>query len=283
MLAMTNETQDLTLVLGGTGKTGSRIAQRLHDRGLPVRIGSRSGAPAFDWDDRATWAPALQGVGALYIAYYPDLAVPGAAATVGELAARATAAGVRRLVLLSGRGEPDAQAAERAVQDVAPGATIVRCSWFSQNFSEGYMREPLLEGELALPVDRVAEPFLDAEDVADVAVAALTDDGHEGRLYELTGPRLLRFDEAVAEIARATGRPLRFVPLSAAEYAAGMGEQGLPEDVVELLGYLFAEVLDGRNAHLSDGVQQALGRPPRDFRDYARQAANAGAWTGAER
>jgi uncharacterized protein YbjT (DUF2867 family) len=266
------------LVLGATGKTGARVAARLRERGLQVRAGSRSGSTRFDWEDRATWAPALEGAGAVYVAYYPDLAVPGAAETVGALAAWAAAAGVRRLVLLSGRGEEEAQHAERRVRDAFPAATIVRCSWFAQNFSESFLAEPLLAGELALPVSGVREPFVDADDIADVAVAALTEDQHAGRLYELTGPRLLTFGEAVAEVAAASGRAIRFVSVPAEAWTAGLRAEGLPEDVVWLMGYLFTEVLDGRNEHLTDGVREALGRPPRDFGDYARAAAANGAW-----
>lgn len=271
-------TTHLTLVLGASGKTGARVAARLQDRGMPVRAGSRSGEPRFDWDDRATWAPVLDGVGAVYLSYYPDLAVPGAAETVGALAEQAAAAGVRRLVLLSGRGEEEAQRAEQLVQRAVPGATILRCSWFAQNFSESFLVEPLLAGEVELPVDGVREPFVDVEDIADVAVAALTEDGHAGELYELTGPRLLTFAEAVGEVARASGREVRFLTVPADAWVGALREQGLPDDVVWLLGYLFTEVLDGRNERLADGVRRALGRAPRDFRDYARSAAASGAW-----
>ena len=191
-----------TLVLGGTGKTGRRVVERLAARGLPVRIGSRSGEPPFDWDDRATWAPALQGVGSVYISYYPDIAVPGAVETVGSFAELAVASGVPRLVLLSGRGEREAELAEQAVHDSGADLTILRSTWFNQNFSESYFLDYLLEGEVALPAGDTGEPFVDADDIADVAVAALTDDRHIGQLYELTGPRLLSFAEAVAEIAR---------------------------------------------------------------------------------
>jgi uncharacterized protein YbjT (DUF2867 family) len=268
-----------TLVTCGTGKTGRRVAERLAARGVPVRIGSRSGSPAFDWEDRSTWPGALDGATSAYISFYPDLAVPGSIDAVSGFAEVALAAGCRRLVLLSGRGEEEAQNAERALQASGADWTIVRCSWFNQNFSESYFLEPLLAGELALPVDGVAEPFVDADDIADVAVAALTEDGHIGKLYELTGPRLLRFDEAVAEIAAATGRDIRYVPIGFDEFMAGLAEQGAPPDVCALLAFLFGEVLDGRNEHMTDGVQQALGRPARDFRDFARDAAAAGAWS----
>jgi uncharacterized protein YbjT (DUF2867 family) len=275
---MTSTTPTLTLVTGGTGKTGRRVAARLAARGVPVRIGSRSGSPAFDWEDRSTWPAALDGATSAYLTVFPDLAVPGSADAIRGFAATALEAGCRRLVLLSGRGEEEAQNAERALQDSGADWTIVRCSWFNQNFSESYFLEPLLAGELALPADGVGEPFVDADDIADVAVAALTEDGHAGKLYELTGPRLLRFDEAVAEIAAAAGREIRYVPVGLDEFMAGLAEQGVPPDVTALLAFLFGEVLDGRNESLTDGVQQALGRPPRDFREFARAEAAAGTW-----
>jgi len=274
MLGMTSP----TLIIGGTGKTGRRVAARLQERGLPVRIGSRNGAPPFDWEDRATWAPALQGTRAAYISFFPDIAVPGAPEAIAELARVALAGGTRRLVLLSGRGEEEAERAEREL--IASGAawTIVRCSWFSQNFSEAHFYDHVMAGELALPVGDVPEPFVDADDIADVAVAALTDDRHVGELYELTGPRLLTFADAAAEIGEAAGRPVRVVAVSEPEFAAGLAQHGVPADVISLLRYLFTTVLDGRNASVADGVQRALGRPARDFRDYAERAAAAGAW-----
>jgi uncharacterized protein YbjT (DUF2867 family) len=269
-----------TLVVGGTGKTGRRVVERLEARGLPVRVGSRSGEPPFDWEDEATWAPALRDVGAVYVTYYPDLAAPGAANAVRSFAELAVESGVRRLVLLSGRGEEEARRAELAVQGVDAEWTIVRSSFFSQNFSESFFLEPILGGELALPVDGVAEPFVDAEDIADVAVAALTEDGHAGQLYELTGPRLLTFAEAVEEISLASGREIRYVPVSVEQFASALSRDRVPSEVVELLTYLFTEVLDGRNARLTDGVRRALGRKPSDFADYAREAAATGVWDG---
>ena len=276
MLAMTEQTP--ILVLGATGKTGRRIAQRLADRGLPVRHGSRSGTPPFDWDDRSTWATALRGVSKAYISFYPDLAVPGAPEAVGALGELAVGAGVERLVLLSGRGEEEARRSEEVLRAVHPETTVVRSSWFAQNFSESFLLDAVREGVVALPVADVGEPFVDVDDLADVAVAALTEDGHAGATYEVTGPRPLTFAQAAQEIAPAAGREVRFVRVPADEYAAGLTAAGLPAAEGELIMYLFGEVLDGRNAHVTDGVQQALGRPPRDFADYARAAAATGVW-----
>jgi uncharacterized protein YbjT (DUF2867 family) len=273
-------TNEITLVLGGTGKTGRRVVERLAARDLPVRVGSRSGQPPFDWNDRSTWAPALRGVTAVYVSYQPDVAIPGAAETVGAFADLAAASGVRRLVLLSGRGEEGAQRSEDAVRAAYPDATILRASWFCQNFSEGFMLDQVLAGEVALPVTDMPEPFIDIDDIADAAVAALTEDRHAGRLYEMTGPRLLTFADAVAEIGKASGRDARFVPITIDEYMAALAGYGLPDDLLGLLRYLFTEVLDGRNASLGDGVQRALGRQPRDFSDYARDTAATGIWEG---
>src|SRR5215203_2854414 len=284
---VTENTQETktTLVVGGTGKTGRRVVERLRTRGLPVRVGSRSGEPPFDWEDEATWEPALQNVGSVYVTYYPDLAVPGSVEAVRSFADLAVENGVRRLVLLSGRGEPEAERAElalREVVDAKAGAewTILRSTWFMQNFSEDYMLEHLLSGEIRLPAGDVPTPFLDADDIADVAVAALTEDRHAGQLYELTGPRSLTFAEAAAEIAEATGREIRHEPVSLEEHAAEAAEHGVPAEVVELLTYLFREVVDGRNANTTAGVRLALGREPKDFADYAREAAATGVWDG---
>jgi uncharacterized protein YbjT (DUF2867 family) len=271
-------TSKTTLVIGGNGKTGRRVVKRLEARGLPVRIGSRAGRPPFDWEDPSTWEPALQGVDAVYLTYYPDIAVPGSVDAVQAVVDLALVLGIRRLVLLSGRGEDEARRAEQVLQESGADWTILRCSWFAQNFSESYFREPLVAGELVLPAGDVGEPFVDADDIADTAVAALTEDGHAGRLYELTGPRLLTFADAVAEIAAASGREIRYSPVTPEQYAAALTAEGAPEDVVWLFTYLFTTVLDGRNAHLTDGVQRALGRQPRDFADFARAAAAAGAW-----
>ena len=272
--------QPTTLVLGATGKTGRRITQRLEAAGLPVRHGSRDANPPFDWQDRSTWDAVLQGVHAVYISFQPDLAVPGALETVQAFTDLAVKNGVRKLVLLSGRGEIEAQQAERVVQDSGIDWTILRASWFCQNFSEAHFLEPIVQGELALPVADVAEPFVDAEDIAECAVAALTQPGHTRQLYELTGPRALTFAQAVTEIARATRRTIEFVAVPADAYRQALEQEHLPEELIDLVLYLFTAVLDGRNTPVTDGVQRALGRPARDFSDYVQRTAAAGTWGG---
>jgi uncharacterized protein YbjT (DUF2867 family) len=205
---------------------------------------------------------------------YATVLVLGGTGKTGRrvaFAKQAVAQGVEHLVLLSGRGEPGAFRSEQAVQDAGVAWTIVRSSWFSEDF----LLEPVLSGEIVVPAGDVAEPFVDAEDIADMAVAALTDRRHAGQVYEVTGPRLLTFADAAAEISQASGRDVRYMPVTAEEYAAGAS---LPAELVGALTDLFAEVLDGRNAHVTDGVERALGRPARDFADYASAAAKSGVW-----
>jgi len=267
------------LVLCGTGKTGSRIVQRLQKRNIPVRVGSRSAQPAFDWQVQTTWEGALAGVSAVYISYYPDLAVPGAVEAIRLFAELALSKGVSRLVLLSGRGEEEAQLAEETIKNSGADWTILRASWFAQNFSESFLLDAVLSGTVALPVGEIGEPFIDAGDIADVAVAALTQEGHSGELYELTGPRLMTFRQAVAEVAQARGEPVDFVQITPDQYSDALKQAFIPMDVIGLVMYLFTTVLDGRNAHVSDGVERALGRPPRDFTAYAKDTAASAVWS----
>lgn len=266
------------LVLGGTGKTGRRVAAGLEARGVPVRIGSRSATPSFDWHDEAGWDACLDGVEAIYITYAPDLAMPGATDAIRTLVDRARVHGVRRLVLLSGRGEPEAQACERIVQESGLDWTVVRASWFFQNFSEGAFAEMVLAGRITLPAADTPEPFVDVDDIADVVITALAEPGHEGQLYEVTGPRLMTFADVAADLSEATGRRIEFEQVPHDAFIGAAKASGAPRDVIWMLDYLFSTVLDGRNAHLTDGVQRALGREPRDHAEYARAVAAAGGW-----
>lgn len=268
----------LTLILGGTGKTGRRVADRLRAGGHNVRLGSRSAVPAFDWDNEAGWDACVKGVTAVYITYTPDLAMPGATDAIQAFVNKAKKAGVERLVLLSGRGEEEAQACEKIVQASGLEWTIVRASWFNQNFSEGAFIDMVVSGTITLPAGDQVEPFVDADDIADVAVVALMHDHHNGQVYEVTGPRLMTLADVASDISAATGREISYVDVPHDAFVSGIAGSGAPKEVVWMLDYLFSTVLDGRNATLTDGVQRALGRPPKDFADYARDAANSGLW-----
>ena len=267
----------MTVIVGGTGKTGRRVAARLGALGVPVRAVSRASEVSFDWEQEHTWAPALRGAQAMYLTFHPDLAFPGASERVRKLSTLAVESGVEHIVLLSGRGEPQVWPSERAVRESGASFTILRCAWFNQNFSEGHLLGPVLDGELTLPGPDVREPFIDTDDIADVAVAALTEPRHAGQIYDLTGPALLSFSEALNEIAKVTGRSLRYTPVSSEAYAESLAPH-LPAEQVTFLVELFGLLLDGHNALLSDGVERALGRKPRAFSDYVRDAAHAGAW-----
>lgn len=266
------------LVLGATGKTGSRVAQKLNELNIQFRAGSRSASPSFDWTDQSTWQNALDKIHAVYISFQPDLAVPGAVQVIQDFCNLARESGVEKLVLLSGRGEKEAEECEQVVQNSGLKWTIARASWFNQNFNESYLLGPILDGLVALPLADVKEPFIDVEDIADVVVASLTQEGHDGKLYELTGPRLLSFNDAVNEISTAIGRKIEYVQISMEDYKKHMEEEQIPDDYIWLITYLFTEVLDGRNESIANGVEQALNREPKDFSVYAKQVAASGTW-----
>ena len=268
----------LTLVVGATGKTGSRVAERLARKGVPMRLGSRTAIPSFDWMKDATWDACLKGVERVYISYSGDLAVPGASDTIHAFIRKAKRHGVKRAVMLTGRGEDEAMVSELALQQSGLEWTIVRAAWFNQNFSEGAFADLVHAGQITLPAGDTAEPFVDADDIADVAVAALTEPGHEGEIYEVTGPRLMTFADVANDLSKATRREITFQDLPHDVFIGGVEESGAPHEVLWLLDYLFTTVLDGRNAYLADGVQRALGRPPKDFADYAQDIAATGFW-----
>ncbi|MCX4445736.1 NmrA family transcriptional regulator [Streptomyces sp. NBC_01789] len=287
---MTEETRNTTqesagtgpvLVTSGTGKTGRRVVERLTARGVPVRVGSRRSEIPFDWADESGWEAALSGAEAAYVAYVPDLGAPMAPAAMTAFGEAARRCGVRRLALLSGRGEPDAVVAEEALRAAAGDAelTVVRSAFFTQNFSEGALLDGVLGGELVFPAGDTAEPFVDADDLADVAAAALCGEGVAGSVVELTGPRALTFTEVAAEIAAATGREVRYVALTGAEYEEMLVGFGAPREEAAFLAGLFTSLLDGHNAAVTDGVKRALGRDPKSFTEFAAEAAREGFWS----
>ncbi|MGR6924303.1 hypothetical protein ACU635_59430 [[Actinomadura] parvosata] len=270
------------LVTGATGKTGSRVRNRLEDLGVPVRAAARTGEIPFDWSIPATWGPVLDGVSGLYLVV-PHLGGPQAARDVAAFSRQAAAAGARKAVLVSfpDTGDPSYQHVldtERALSEAGLEAAVLRMRWLFQNFSEDFLHASVLAGDLRLPAGNGREAFVDALDVADVAVAALTTDGHTGQVHELSGPRLMSFADAVAAIAQATGRPLTYTPLTPQQYAAEQRAHGVPEEWVDLTIGLYAQVRDGGLNTLTPDIEKILGRPARDFTDYAHHAAQAGAW-----
>jgi len=267
------------LVIGGTGKTGSRVAENLLHRQQTVRIGSRGNQPFFDWNDPATYAPALKDMDRAYITYYPDLAVPGAKEAIRQLTEEALRQGLEKVVLLSGKGEQEAEKCEEIVAYSGLNYTLVRASWFNQNFSESFLREPILAGHVSLPMPEAKIPFVDAVDIADVAAKVLLDDTYNGQTITVTGPRKMTFQEVVAEIAQGTQRQITFQPVSLEAYAEGMKAVGLPDDYVWLFSYLFREVLGNPdNQDISQDVEKVLGRPATDFSAFVEKTAATGVW-----
>lgn len=265
------QTEGTTLVIGSTGKTGKRVLKGLQQLNKSVRAGSRASTPAFDWENKGSWNAALEGIESVYLTYYPDLAVPEAPDAIRQFCRVARQQGVQHIVLLSGRGEPAAQHCEEIVKASGIDWTIIRASWFNQNFSEGAFYDMVQSGVLALPVSNVGEPFVDTDDIADVAIAALTQPGHKHKLYEVTGPRLLNFKEVADELSSALGKDIQFIPITTETFEQEMLKQGVPLDTISMLLFLFNEVLDGRNEYITHGIEEALGRKPKDFSVFARE------------
>lgn len=267
------------LIIGKNGKTGSRVNQRLQTLGYATRPVSRSTSPSFDWEDSTTWASAIEGTKIAYVTYQPDLAVPNAEAAIKKFVQVARENGLEHIVLLSGRGEEGAQRAEKVVQNSGISWNIVRCSWFSQNFSESFMLDGILNGELILPADDTVEPFTDVDDIAEVVVTTLLVPGHRNRLYELTGPRSLSFAQCIEEISNALNRPIKYTKVPIDDYINALREQGAPEDLQWLLRELFTVVFDGRNSKVMFGIEEALGRPATDFKTYVQKTVASEVWS----
>ncbi|WP_067465261.1 NAD(P)H-binding protein [Actinomadura macra] len=276
---------DSILVTGATGKSGRRVVDQLRAQGLPVRAAARGGEHTFDWTDPGTWDAALEGMRSAYIVQLDGTKL------VRPFIERAVRHGVRRIVLASGRGidvpgyAKDSGGvlegiidSEAAVRDSGLEWTISRPGWFAQNFSEGFFADAIRTGELRLPAGDGAASFVDAEDIAAVVVAALTEDRHAGQIYEVSGPRAVTLSEAVATISEAAGREIRYVPLSAGEYVAELVAQGVPAPDAEAFADVIEPLREGRDAYVSDGVRRALGRPPRTFAEFAESTAAAGGW-----
>lgn len=265
-------------IIGKTSKTGSRVIDRLKQLGYPTQGVSRSTSPSFDWQQPAGWHQALAGGQIAYVTYQPDLAVPQATQDIRQLLEVLKSLDYQHVVLLSGRGEPGAEQAEQILQQSGLSWNVVRASWFMQNFSEGFMKAAILQGTLSLPTSHIQEPFIDVDDIADVAVAALTGQAPSNRVFEVTGPQLLTFAECMQALSKAIDKPVQFQTISIEHFLAGLQQQGAPEDMLWLMNMLFTEVLDGRNSQVTQGVERVLGRPATDFTTYLNKTLAANTW-----
>jgi len=266
------------LVLGSTGKTGKRVAERLQQLQIPRRLGSRKGLPPFNWDEPNNWKEVLTDIETVYITFQPDLAIPQAHEKIKLFTETAKLCNVKKLVLLSGRGEKQAQVCEQIIIESSLAWTIIRASWFMQNFSENFLLDAILSNDVVLPIIKSLEPFVDADDIADVAVAALTQSKHNNKVYELTGSELLSFNTATSIIATTSNRKISYAEISIDEYVTSLKSYQLPDDFIWLIQYLFTEVLDGRNESLSNDIENILGRKPTRFSDYVNKTEKTGVW-----
>ena len=265
-------------IIGAPGKTGARVMKKLSEQGLSPRPLSRSSSIQFDWDDKSGWPNALDGLDQLYVSYFPDLAVPRATSDICQLVELAKEQNIKKIVLLSGRGEDGAQRAEQILQNSNIEWNIIRASWFMQNFSESFMLEGIQAGELVLPTPKSKEPFIDVEDIADIAVEVLKREDLNNQLFEVTGPELLSFRECIAAINDLVLEHRGFNTVDLAGYLKQAASNGLEPDFAWLINELFSNVLDGRNAYTTDTVERILGRPARCFRDYLNVTVRSGVW-----
>ena len=266
------------LVIGSAGKTGSRVFSRLQNNNLDVRPASRTSKMPFDWYDDTSWVNALEEISKVYITFQPDLAMPSSEAIIFNFAKTAKRAGVEKLVLLSGRGEAEAIACENVIRNSGMAWSIVRASFFMQNFSEGFWADGIASKEFVIPQVKVKEPFVDVDDIADVVVEALMDSKHDGKIYELTGPELLSFDEAISKLSLALKSRIQLIQVSMEEYANILKEQQVPGDLIWLITYLFTVVLDGRNESVKNDIELVLNRKPSSFDNYIQKSIKAGVW-----
>lgn len=258
------------LVIGASGKTGSLVYKGLQDH-LPkekVIAASRNSTTVFDWNDSSTWQTALEGISHIYLTYYPDLAVEASAEHIKAFCDLALSMNVNHITLLSGRGEPAAQTCEAILMGSGLSWNVVRASWFNQNFSEGFFKAFIDAGNIALPVKNVREPFIDVGDIADVVVATLLDPNSRNKLFEVTGPELLAFEDIALHFSELLGKEVTFNSVTKDEFNEMMLGEKVPHDVLHLLNFLFIEVLDGRNEYITNDVEHVLGRPATLFRDY---------------
>jgi uncharacterized protein YbjT (DUF2867 family) len=271
--------EEQILVLGATGTTGRRLTQRLRSAGATVRAASRHGEVRFDWSDPDTWDGAVSGATRMYLMAPHELPVDP------RLVERAVERDVRHIVLLSSRGievmgDERLLAAERTVRESGADWTILRPDWFDQNFDEGFFQPAVMAGGLAVPLGEARQAFVDADDIAAVAAAVLTGDGHAGQSYELTGPDPLSFAEAVEIVSEASGRPIRFGGTDD-DYLAQQAGLGLPEEQTRKEIAAFSALRELGDQSPTDAVHRIAGHPPKSFRTYATEAAARGAWDGS--
>ncbi len=273
-------TSSRILVLGATGKTGSRVALKLADRGLCIRTAARRGADIpFDWSEPSTFAAALRGISGVYLVS-PVMRVDFAGA-VSHFLDDAERAGVRHITYLSAYGVEHAppEVALRAVElDLASrpslSHSIVRPAWFMQNFSETFLKP--VNDEIVVPCGTGSESFVSAEDIAAVAASTLSDPArHAGRAYAPTGSEALTFADAARLISAAVGRKISYRDIDREVWLRTMTAAGVPGEYGDVLRTLTETISKGHGSRPNDDVLEVTGAQPIRFEEFAGRTAQA--------
>lgn len=272
-----------TLVIGGTGTTGSRVARKLRDQGSPAWIASRRGNRdhvRFDWHDSATHRDALAGVDAVYLVAPIGEADPEPIMT--PFLERAVREGVGRAVLLSASavdpGTPGLGMVHNQVRDLFNEWAVLRPSWFMDNFTGDHLHAQAARkfGEIVSATGEGRVGFVAADDIADVAVAALTDPVPHNTDHIITGPEALSYDDVAAILGEVTGRPIRHRSVSTTELARRWTDRGMPPAFARLLTDLDAAIAAGAEDRTTPVVAEVTGHEPRLFRNVVAATLHRG-------
>jgi len=263
------------LIIGGKGKNGRRVAEKLKSHKFNPIVTTRTinahveNERYFDWNDSSTFGPALKNIEIVYIVH-PDTSMLGAEQQIEGLITEMMNQSVSKAVLLSGRGQASVEKCEKILMQSQLDWTVIRSAWFNQNFSEGHFLHGIRSGEVTFMADTVKEPFVDLEDLSDVVVECLIDAVHNGKIYEVTGPELLTFAEAVNVIGVKLKRNIQYQYLNQEAYRQYLKNAGLDEFIAAHMTQAFSEILDGRNENIGKGVTHVLGRDPIKFTDFVK-------------
>jgi ergot alkaloid biosynthesis protein len=274
------------LVIGATGNTGRHIVSRLTELGFTVRTATRQERPPdstpehvrFDWADASSHEAALSGVDRMYLV--APAMVEDPSVLMVPFIERALERGVRRVVLLSSsavpEGTPGLGTVHRFIRERAPEWAVLQPSWFMQNFAEARHHHGTSlkrDGVLVTATGDGRVGFVDARDIAEVAVRALADERSHDTAHVITGPQALRYDDIAAVLSQVLGRPIRHVHVDPDEARRHMMGVGMPEQYARLLVQLDEAIARGTEAHVTQTVSRVTSREPRTFEAFARAHA----------
>ena len=269
---------NFVLVTAPNSKTGKQVVKLLKRENIPFRAASRSTSVPFDWENEKTWASAISGAHAVYVVIPPNLAFADMPQRLKAFLTYCEAVRVRRIILLSGRGEDEAAKIEEVALSNAIPTTVLRASWFAQNFSEGYFVEGVVNGQLAIPSKLVREPFIDTRDIAKAVVFALKDKSSNNYVFELTGPELLSFEDVAKKFTKHLDQSVTYVYMPIEDYINQLLQFGVSTDEIDLTRFLFGELLDGRNAYTTSDLSLLLGEQGTSFEQFIQHTKPSGVW-----